>query len=238
MGCLKSLVSCYQKIFWREDSKMTNRIEDLSKNLDKLKEFASKEAGKKEKLNEQLDLYEKEYVSISEQIELLEKVTILFQKTSEFARNQAKSQIENLVTKCLQFIFESDIRFIIEIEDLRNKANAEFYVINETEDLQIKNKPELSRGGGVVDIVSLALRIAFLQINKPKIEGPLILDEPAKHVSRDFINNVGEFLKQTSEMFDRQIIIVTHDNYLASLSDKSYEVNLVDTISTVKSIEE
>ncbi|OLS03977.1 AAA family ATPase [Tissierella creatinophila] len=217
---------------------MIKDINELDRQIEKLKTYTSRELGKREKLDEQLNLYLKDYSYINSQIELLEKVVILFQKTSEFARNQAKSQIENLVTKCLQFIFESNVKFTIELEDLRNKANAEFYVVDETEHLQIKTKPELSRGGGVVDIISLALRIAFLQIHKPSIQGPLILDEPAKHVSQEFINNVGEFLKQTSEMFNRQIIMITHDNYLASLSDRSYKVNLIDTVSIVKQIEE
>lgn len=217
---------------------MINDIENLNKTIEELKDYTSREMGKKEKLDEQLNAYLVDYSNINTQIDLLEKVIILFQKTSEFARNQAKTQIENLVTKCLQFIFESNVKFSIEIEDLRSKAHAEFYVIDETKDLQIKTKPELSRGGGVVDIVSLALRIAFLQIHKPKIQGPLILDEPAKHVSQEFISNVGEFLKQTSDMFDRQIIMITHDSYLAALSDNSYKVNLLDTISVVNKLEE
>lgn len=217
---------------------LIEKIDELDRQIAELKEYASKEMGKKEKLDEQLNEYLKKYSYIKSQIELLEKVTVLFQKTSEFARNQAKSQIENLVTKCLQFIFESNVKFSIEIEDLRNKASAEFYVIDETDDLEIKTKPELSRGGGVVDIVSLALRIAFLQIQKPSIQGPLILDEPAKHVSQEFINNVGEFLKQTSEMFNRQIIMITHDNYLAALSDKSHKISLINTISKVEEIQD
>ena len=84
-------------------------------------------------------------------------------------------------------LLETDIEFLIELDELRGKANAEFYVINSTEDMIIKTKPELSRGGGVVDIISLALRIAFLQIHKPRIEGPLILDEPAKHLSEEYV---------------------------------------------------
>ena len=217
---------------------MINSIDELEKTIDLLKEYSSKESGKKEKLDDQYITLSKELAYIESEVDLLERVVILFQKTSEFARNQAKSQIENLVTKCLQFVFESNVKFSIDIEELRNKANADFFVIDETEDIVIKTKPELSRGGGVVDIVSLALRIAFLEIHKPDIEGPLILDEPAKHVSKEFINNVGEFLKQTSDMFNRQIIMITHDNYLSSLSDRSYKVNLVDTISHIERIEE
>lgn len=209
---------------------LDNRITDL-------KEFIAKETGKKDKLEEQLSDAKSDLILISDNIELLEKVVILFQKTSEFAREQAKVQIESLVTKCLQFIFESNTEFLIEIEELRNKANAEFYVISENEDIIIKTKPELSRGGGVVDIVSLALRIAFLQIHKPRIEGPLILDEPAKHVSEDYIFNVGDFLKQTSEMFNRQIIMVTHNQHLSAISNFCYHVELDGSRSFVSRVE-
>ncbi|MDR7869962.1 MAG: ATPase [Tissierellaceae bacterium] len=216
---------------------MINNLNSLDANITKLKGFLAKESGKKEKLIEQLNESKSELIIVSDSIELLDKVVILYQKTSEFAREQAKIQIESLVTKCLQFIFESNIEFVIEIEELRNKANAEFYVLNENEDTIIKTKPELSRGGGVVDIVSLALRIAFLQIYKPKIEGPLILDEPAKHVSDDYIVNVGDFLKQTSEMFNRQIIMVTHNQHLSNISNYCYRVELDGTTSSVSRVE-
>lgn len=211
---------------------MIDNIIDLEKKLSTLKDIISKEEGKKEKLIEQLNDNLNKNIIISNEIDKLEKVTILFQKTSEFAREQAKGQIETLVTKCLQYVFESDVEFVIEIEELRNKANAEFYVVNEIEDVIIKTKPELSRGGGVVDIISLALRIAFLQIHKPQIQGPLILDEPAKHVSEEYIYNVGDFLKQTSEMFNRQIIMVTHNQHLSEISNNAYRVQLSGSTSS------
>lgn len=216
---------------------MINNLDLLEEDIEILKEYISKETGKKEKLLQQLKSHEKDILELQNNIELLEKVSILFQKTSEFARNQAKSQIENLVTKCLQYIFESNIKFTIEIDELRNKANAQFYVTSEDKDMEIKTKPEISRGGGVVDIVSLALRIAFLQIHKPTIQGPLILDEPAKHVSEEYIYNVGDFLKETSEMFNRQIIMVTHNQHLSALSENSYRIDLDGFTSVASKVE-
>lgn len=212
-------------------------IKELDKEIGKLKEFVSRNEGMRDKLIEKLDSKKEKLNDLDKNTELLEQVTILFQKTSVFARDQAKVQIESLVTKCLQYIFNSDIRFVIEIEELRNKANAEFYVITESDDMIIKTKPELSRGGGIVDIVSLALRIAFLQIHKPPIDGPLLLDEPAKHVSDEYIYNVGDFLQQTSEMFNRQILMVTHNQHLASLGSNIYRVELVKSASRLSSIE-
>lgn len=230
-------MSYYQKIYLKRRDKVNLDINSLENNINILREYISREEGKKEKLTEQLTETKFNLEKIQMELELLEKVTIVFQKTSEFARQQAKRQIETLVTKCLQYVFESDIEFVIELDELRNKANAEFYVVNNIDDLVIKTKPELSRGGGVVDIVSLSLRIAFLQIHKPPIEGPLILDEPAKHVSEDYIYNVGEFLKQTSEMFNRQVIMVTHNQHLAAISTNAYRVELNGSTSLCIPIE-
>ncbi|HZK33466.1 MAG TPA: ATPase [Tissierellaceae bacterium] len=215
---------------------MINCSSKLGSELRTLKEFVARETGKRDKIKEQLLEFENNVKEIENKIELLSKVGVLLQKTSEYARSQAKIQVESLVTKCLQYIFETNIEFLIEIEELRGKSNAEFYVINQVEDILIKTKPELSRGGGVVDIVSLALRIAFLQTHKPKIQGPLILDEPSKHVSDEYIFNVAEFLKQTSELFERQIIMVTHNNHLAAIGSNSYKVDLKGSISILTKI--
>lgn len=215
---------------------MINSYEILDDYINKIDSYISKEQGKKEKILEQINENNNLIKNIQLQIDLIEKVSLLLQRTSEFARNQAKIQIESLVTNCLQYIFESNIEFKIEIEELYGKPNAEFFVITEADNTVIKTKPEQSRGGGVVDIISLALRIAFLQVHKPRIEGPLILDEPAKHVSEDYIFNVADFLKKTSEMFDRQIIMVTHNNHLSSIGTNAYRVSMKGSESHIEKI--
>lgn len=213
-----------------------NNYEELESYLINMKSYISKEQGKKEKIIEQIQEYESLVQEIESTIQLMEKVSILLQSTAKFARNQAKHQVESLVTNCLQYIFENNVEFEIEIEELYGKPNAEFYVSTKMEDNIIKTKPELSRGGGVVDIISLALRISFLEIYKPKIEGPLILDEPAKHVSEEYIYNVADFLKKTSELFQRQIIMVTHNDHLSSIGTKAYRVHLKESISSIEEI--
>ncbi len=215
---------------------LINNYKELESYISNMKSYISKEQGKKEKILEQIQEYENLIQEIEYEIQLMEKVSILLQNTAEFARNQAKIQVESLVTNCLQYIFENNVEFKIEINELYGKPNAEFYVLTKTEESIIKTKPELSRGGGVVDIISLALRIAFLEIYKPKIEGPLILDEPAKHVSEEYIFNVADFLKKTSELFNRQIIMVTHNNHLSSIGTKAYRVYMKESKSYLEEI--
>lgn len=217
---------------------MFAELDSLKKELRQIEDLILLEKGKKDQLSESIDKLDKEITEKTNELETLEKVNILFKKTSEFAREQAKSQIESLTSKCLEFIFEKPIKLEIQLEELRGKASAEFYVVHTENDQIIKTRPELSRGGGVVDIVSLALRIAFLEIHKPKVQGPLILDEPAKHVSDEYIYNVANFLKQNSEHFNRQIIMVTHSDHLAAIGSRSYRVDIKDSTSIVRDLDE
>lgn len=180
--------------------------------------------GRKEQLEEQIKIIEDNLKIGENDIDVFEQVRILLQKTSDYAREQSRIRIEALVTNCLQYIFDSSIEFKIEISEARGRPEAEFYVISQVNGETIKTKPQEARGGGVVDIISLALRLAMLQCSSVEINGPIILDEPAKHVSDEYIVQVAEFLKQISLMFDRQVIMVTHNRHLVEIADKAFKI--------------
>ncbi len=210
-------------------------IELLDQEIEKINTKLNIEMGKRQVLKDSLDNIQNQIERELKYEDLLTKVILLFQKTAAYAREQSKRQIEDLVTKCLQFIFETDIEFLIELSEKRSVPNAEFFVkSNYDEGYSVITRPELSRGGGVVDIVSIALRLAFIQLHRPIIEGPIILDEPGKHVSSDYIFNLGDFLNKSSSLFNRQIIMVTHNEHLAQICDKAYTVDIKNGISYVE----
>lgn len=191
------------------------------------------EVGKREYIRNERRVLIQEKKELQKKEVLYEQVVGLFQQTAEFGREQAKGQIEDITTKCLQFVFERDIEFLIEFVERRGNIEADFYLSSYFDGVAIKTKPEISHGGGVVDILSLALRFAFLEHQDPPLDGPLFLDEPGKHVSDDYIFNLGEFIKQSSKMFQRQILMVTHNPHLAQICDKSFLVELRDGKSKV-----
>lgn len=203
-----------------------DEISDIESKLENIKTYYYTQKGKLDQLTHQKSVLEQRLQMVLDNIELLEHVRILLQKTSEFAREQSKQQIELLVTNCLRYIFNSNLEFKIEITELRGRPEAEFYVVSNIDGDLIKTKPYSARGGGIVDIISLALRISMLQSSTPEIDGPIILDEPAKHVSEEYIINVAEFLKQVNFMFGRQIIMVTHNRQLGEAADRLIRVEL------------
>lgn len=209
-------------------------MDRLEENINALKKHYYSENAKREMLLKQEEISSKKVEEIMDEVDTLEKVLILFQKTSQYAREQGKIQIENLATRSLRYIFNKDYKFEIDISEKRNTSSAEFFIVEENENGIVKTKPEISKGGGIVDIVSLALRLSFLENFSPKIEGPLILDEPAKHVSEDYTFDIGDFLVQFSEQMNRQIIMITHNSHLAELSENIYQVSQVNGISVIE----
>ena len=200
---------------------------------DKAKAYYHSQTGKQQVLLERKAEIEAALQSASKSIDTLDHVRVLLSKVSEYAREHSKQQIEALVTNCLQFIFDSGIEFKIEISEMSGKPEAEFFIARDINGAKITTRPCEARGGGVVDIVSLALRVAMIECSSTGVNGPIILDEPAKHVSDEYISQVAEFLKQVCEMFGRQVIMVTHNKHLSEIADQAFRVELHGGISVV-----
>lgn len=209
---------------------------DFEEKLAIFSKEVDREEGRRDLIRDTLDEQRKKLLSIEEKEKRLNGVVFLLQKAADFSRNQAKHQVEDIVTQSITYIMQNSSKFSIELTEKRGLPVAEFFVESDYGDYKVKTKPEESRGGGVVDIISLALRIAFLENHRPKIEGPLFLDEPGKHISDDYIFNMGEFLKECSRLFNRQIIMVTHDNYLTNICDKAFRVDIRNGKSHVQEI--
>ncbi len=162
---------------------------------------------------------------VQENKDLWQKVSVLLTKVSDYARRQLVERIEETVTAALQTVLSDDsLRFEVEIREVAGKASAEWRVVSRYGDVEVSNNPEDARGGGIVDIVSLALRLALLELSRPRPEGPVILDEPGKMVSAEYAENLAFFLKSYAQKTGRQFIVVTHNSTLAKSGDVAYQV--------------
>lgn len=168
--------------------------------------------------------------------QLCEQVAALLQTAAEQARRDAREQVELLVTDALRYVFGHNLEFQVVTQDRGGRPEADFYVVSSYGPHRVQNRPQDARGGGVVDVVSLALRTALLLLARPPLEGPIVLDEPAKHVSEEYIARVASFLKETSASFGRQVIMVTHNQHLAHTGDRAYLVEMKDGISRVREV--
>jgi DNA repair ATPase RecN len=214
-------------------------MDDYQAKMDALREMLQYRQGQLDALKEREAQLSHDWESLAGQLDEWEQVRILLNQAAEQAREQAKKQIEMVVTNALQSIFSADLRFSIEMAESRGRVEAEFYVTSTYGGAeQVRNRPQEARGGGVVDVISLALRIVLMELTSPKFAGPIILDEPAKHVSDEFSLHVAEFLRSVSESFGRQVLMVTHNEALAESANMAYRIEIKEGRSVVKRVGE
>jgi DNA repair ATPase RecN len=184
-------------------------------------------------LAEQMTDAERRKRRAEEKLAQYDLVQILLQLTSDYARRQAKQRIEEIVTSALSVVFGSDMRFRVEISVKANQPVAEYFLEANGVVTQLK-PPDYDNGGGIVDVVNLALKLAVAELSG--VRGPLLLDEVGKHVSQEFAPNVAYFLKEYGEQFKRQIILITHNQHLAEIGDVSLGVTAAGGRSKVNVI--
>ncbi|RXT08094.1 ATP-binding protein [Ammoniphilus sp. CFH 90114] len=212
-------------------------MEDYSQLREKATRFRQiyeRRRGQQEHLIEEKRQWQEKVEHLHAEIEDYTKARYLLQEAAAFAREQARQNIEAWVTGALQFVFSTDdIAFRVILSEKNNRPDAEFYVVSNYDGVLVETKPQDARGGGVVDIVSLALRIALMESGKQQTDGPLMLDEPGKHVSEEYGMMLAQFLKGVTQKTKRQVLLVTHNHYLAESGDRSYQVVLQQGISSV-----
>ncbi|NLI12494.1 MAG: hypothetical protein GX425_07705 [Peptococcaceae bacterium] len=193
-------------------------------------------AGQLALLEEQRVEKQKALEQLQENIRTWEMVQVLLARTSEFAREQLKRRIEEIVTAALQAVWEDDRQFIINLFSYNNQPAADFAVLKRGPNGEfIEVHPYDGSGGGLADVVSMALRLSLMELTRPKPGGPAILDEPAKHVDNENagvkISNIARFLGKYTENTNRQFIFISHNQVLEQVAHKVYKTRAIDQIT-------
>lgn len=221
MGILDTLVRPEPVQYKTPPSLDILRINMLSSDIRRTREKVTALKGKRELLEKQREEAVGKQTEAQNQLGVFGMVQILLQKTSDYARQQVKARIEDIVSEALNVVFGGNHRFMIELSLKGNQPVAEYYLNDETTLTKLE-KPDYDRGGGKVDIIALALRLAVGEMEN--VDGPLFLDEVGKHVSKEYAPAVAYFLKEYSANFGRQIILITHNADLAEIGEVSLQV--------------
>lgn len=213
---------------------MNDHIQTLRVRLATAQSVVDRRQGKRDELLSRKAACEANLAKSRHAQEVTTNVTVLLREAGDYARDEAREKVQNITTLALQSVLGTDYQFALESGQHGNQAAVACKVISPYGDGdRIETEGTDSRGGGLVDIQSLALRIAMLETARPAIDGPLLLDEPCKHVSEEFVPEAGRFLRESSATFGRQVIMVTHNDHLAGLANNVIRLRLQDGISVV-----
>lgn len=179
-----------------------------------------KEKAKKESIESAIKNYKLQIKILEDNVAETEKISNILSSVALQSKQSIVKFLEDIVTDALRYISETDYSFKIEIDDAGKTYKCNFYLVEEVDGVISKQKPEDACGGGFIDIISTTLRYAYLSLyNSPKLMGSIILDEPGKMVSQDMSIRFAEFIKKLGEDFNRQTIMITHNENLKIIGD-------------------
>lgn len=133
------------------------------------------------------------------------EVLTLVQQAS---RDKVKNGFEDIVSWALTYIFQKEYKFCLEFGKRGNLGELNFAV--QSPDFDEPADPMDSRGGGIMNVISLILRLVLMEISTPKIPGFIIFDESFKNVNgAENIEQLNYFVQEMNQKFKRQIISIT-----------------------------
>ena len=201
-------------------------ISDLAAAVRQARKAADREAGEAQVTGRQGKAARAEVERLRESLELHEKVLGVLTRCGEERQESAQRQVEGLVTRALQAVFDENLSFHLIPEVKGNRVEIGFVLRSVLEDGSRVDTPVMgARGGGMAAVVGFVLRLVVLLLT-PGARRILFLDESFGMVSAGYEPRVAEFLREVADKAGVQIVLITHSRAYDDLADVSYELSL------------
>lgn len=171
-----------------------------------------------------------EIAELQSEISILEKSSIVLNSIAETRQIKAQTVIEELVTRGLQEIFDDTLSFHI-VQKMNGKTvTVEFLVRTSLPGGVVVDTPVIdARGGGLAATIGFLLRVIIMLLRNGKDQDNiLILDETFAMVSAEYLDGLGNFIREIVEKTGIQVVMVTHQPEFLDFADKAYRFSMVD----------
>jgi len=166
----------------------------------------------------------------SQLADIADKAKLILQTAAESLQNQLKDALESLCTSALNDVFpEKNLAFRVVFNKQKVGVSVDMFI----EEDGVLYDPLESRGHGMADLLTFALRVSVLVL-RPQLHKILLLDEPFTRISEEFRGRAISFLKDVADKTGIQIILVTHIPELTESADRVFHVAMKDNISKVE----
>jgi len=176
--------------------------------------------GQRKAYIDQLEELENRVQEYEDKLNIILFVRLFFQGIAKKTQENVKFHIERVGQSALDSIFPDTYKFSIDFVSRKGKTEAEFSIIKQDN----KINPMNSSGGGIVDIISLSLRITLLSISGNR--KVMILDEPLRFVSKNYQPIIIDLLKELEKRLGLQFIMITHDYQELLSANKVFTVSI------------
>ncbi len=193
------------------------KIQQFETRLKSFESSISKLEGQRHILHTQIEEAKTKIGDLEVTEDLDKKAIVVLNLVQQASREKIKEAFENMVTFALKSVFQDNYQFKLEFGSRGQLGELEFK-LKTPENNEFRGLEHCSAGGSL-DVISLALRFVLLSVLRPKVEGFVVLDEPTKHLSRNYRENEYFFYKSLSEKISRQLIIISHSSELINMAE-------------------
>ena len=157
----------------------------------------------------------------------LGNLQIKLQALAQNTQNKLQQRIVDIVQSCLDVVFPDEYKFVFEFVQKRGKTEIDMYLEKDGS----RFNPMDSNGGGIVDVIAFALRVACLTI--AGTEKILLLDEPFPHIRGVARERLGDVVSGLSKKLGMQVIMVGDVVGTGIKADAEFRVTKNNGVSTV-----
>lgn len=213
---------------------MTN-FADVASEIQVARSRVESRTGQFKMVQSSLDHAEKEVSRLLERVENLNKISLLLSSYADDRQSHVQGQIEGIVSKGLQSIFDQDLSFRIVNRMVGKRPETDFVLVSKVGGETLETSILDSRGGGVAAVAGFLMQ-AVLVLLTPNLRPTLFLDESFAQVSADYLSPLGEFIKELTTKSPLQVVMVTHQPEFSGMADRVYEFSQSGGITHVKGV--
>ncbi len=152
----------------------------------------------------------------------LTKARAVIQQAALDTQGHLQTRLSSLVSSALEAVFPGQgLDFRLTFEPKRGRTEC----LLEVGENGVYNPPLEAHGGGVVDVVSFALRMSFWSMQRTR--PVLVLDEPFKFLSADLIPLAADMMRAMSDKLGLQILMVSHISDFEGIADRVFKLQRV-----------
>ncbi len=159
--------------------------------------------------------------------EVLKSISVC-QSVATEVQKQLSVKIDTIVNLALATCFGDEYSFKLNYVPARGKTEVEFLLLQNGKEIDPMNQ----NGGGLIDILCFALRVAVFNISHT--DDVMVFDEPFRFVSKGLREKVAEVVHTFSERLNIQIVEVTHVEELMDNSDRRFVIKKIKGVSNAE----
>jgi len=211
----------------------------FSDRLSWLRRRAERLKGERDKVRRDLEARESELERERKRLRQLEEALEIVKQVGLLTQKQLEYHLSEQVSLALDAVFDDPYR--LKINFLEKRGQTEVEILFSRRGMEFP--PIGYSGGGVIDVASLALRMAYLRMRRDERLRPvLLLDEPFSQLKGEAPNlRALEILRAMSRDLGIQIIMVSDERVpredIIATADRVFHVSQRDGISVTRVIE-